>query len=167
MLLINGEEVRNGDVHLVLAPDELGLLGHVGILDALVLLVKLYAVVDRVGDLREGLLVGGEVELFLLDLDLVGHDEVARGGLHRTLDDGNDESLDRVLLAVLDARLDMRALVNLIALELLVADSLVVVDRPVVAQEQHTVGQRDQNEAGHRKQVLLVCQLPAELVKEN
>ena len=44
----------------------------------------------------------------------------------------------------------MRALVNLIALELLVADSLVVVDRPVVAQEQNTVGQRDQNEAGHR-----------------
>lgn len=57
MLLVDGKEVRDRHVHLILAPDELSFLDHVCILDALILLVEFDAVIDWVGNLCEGLLV--------------------------------------------------------------------------------------------------------------
>ena len=101
------------------------------VLGALTRLVVFESVVDWVGDLREGLLLLAETELFLLNFNLMRHDYVAIQ-VHRLDQDRHNELLDNALLLVVDDDAHVRAFFDFVAGQRLIGDGLVVRHRPVV-----------------------------------
>lgn len=136
------------------------------VLGALARLVVFESVVDWVGDLREGLLLLAEAELFLLNFNLMRYDYVAIQ-VHRLDQDRHNELLDNALLLVVDDDSHVRAFVDFVAGQGLVGDRLMVRHRPVVVQQAHAVKQDGEDHASHGEKVLLVRQLPAELIEER
>ena len=89
-------------------------------------MIVLNAVINRVRDLSEALLVHGEAELLLLYLDLVSNNKVTRSCLNRPLDDRHNKLLDYVLFLVVDTDLHMSAFVNLVTSKLLICNCFMV-----------------------------------------
>jgi len=113
VLLVDLQELRNGNVHLVGTPNEVGLLERGGILDTLSTLVILDSVVDRVGDLGKSLALLTVAELLFLHLHLMCHDYVSCRQLHRLHDDWHDEPLHDILLFVVYTDAYVGALIDL------------------------------------------------------
>ena len=88
----------------------------------------------------------------------MGDYNIAWGHFNGFLNDRDNEALDDVLLFVVYSDAHMRAFVDLVGLEVLVGDGLVVGDRPMVAQEQHSIEHHGQNHHPHRQQVFFVRQ---------
>ena len=134
------------------------------VLSALARLVVFKSVVDRVRDLREGLLLLAEAELFLLNFNLMRYDYVAIQ-VHRLDQDRHNELLDNALLLVVDDDSYVRAFVDFVAGQRLISDRLMVCHRPVVVQQAHAIKQDGEDHTSHGEKVFLVRQLPAELIE--
>ncbi len=81
----------------------------------------------------------------------MGHNNIARGHFNGFLNDRHNEALDDVLLFVVYSDAHMSAFIDLVGLEVLVSYGLMVGDRPVVAQEQHSIEHHGQNHHPHRE----------------
>lgn len=95
----------------------------------------------------------------------MGHYDIARGHFNGFLNDRHNEALDDVLLFVVYPDAHMSAFFDLVGLEVLVSYGLVVGDRPMVAQEQHSIEHHGQNHHTHRQQVFFIGQRPSKLVE--
>ena len=114
MLLIDVNKLRNRHFHLIGAPDQISLLDLTLVLYTLGRLVILQAIVNGVGDLRKGFPVLTVAELLFLDLNLVGHNDIALQ-VHCLDQNGYDEFLHNILLLVVDTHSHMRASIDFVA----------------------------------------------------
>ena len=135
MLLVDIDELRNGNFHLVGPPDKISLLDLILILHTFGLLVEFYRVLNWVWDLRESLLFFAIAELLLLYVDLVSDYHIAFRDLESLDNDRFDETRNFICFLVIDTNLYMAAFVDLVRLELLISQCLMVCDRPIVAQK--------------------------------
>ena len=135
MLLIDLDELGNRYMHLVWAPDQIGLVQRGFVLNALAALVVLNRVIDRVWDLRKRLTVLTVAKLFLVHFNLVSSNKLAWCHFHILVYDRHDQVLDRVLLFVVNADPHMSAIVDCVLFQAAVGNSLIVGDRPVIVEE--------------------------------
>jgi len=115
VLLIYVNELWNGHFHLVRAPDQIGFLELHLILNTLCTLIKLNRLFNWVRNLRKSFLLFAIAELFLLNLDLVGYDHITLGDFQSLNKDRYDEARYSILLFVVDADLDMGALIDFVS----------------------------------------------------
>ena len=78
-------------------------------------MIKLNRLFNWVWNLRKSLFLLAIAELFLLNFDLVGYNHITLGDFQCLNKDGYDEARYSILLFVVDADLDMGALIDLVS----------------------------------------------------
>lgn len=167
VLLINLEEVWDGDRHFVWTPDQVGFLACNFLVNTHSTLVKFDCVRDGVWDLRKSLAFQTVAETFLLDFYLVSNGNFAGHEFNLVYNNRHNVPLDHILLSIIHYDFHVRTLLDLVRLQIVVGKEFVTGHRPMIQQQDDPIDENCKNEHPRCHEVFLVGEAPPKQTQQD